>query len=124
MDQEAAIGVDELEPIFAMLDGCKHLRELGLPNLDCDQPRVFAAIAKHAFAKQLEVIDLSWGDLDTDDGAALSKLVAKAPALRELRLEGTAISASAKKAIKAPKVELVGKPVKGNQRYRYIVTME
>ena len=126
MDEEGCLGTEDLEPIFEMLDDCEHLVEFGLPNFAGHMPSLFAALAKHAFVKQLRVLDLSWCDIDTDEAKELAKLLKKTTALRELRLEGSDVSAGAKKAIHAPGpgIELIGKPVKGNARYRYIVTME
>jgi uncharacterized protein (TIGR02996 family) len=123
-DQEECLSSDDLEPIFKMLDKCEKLVEFGLPNFAGDMPTLFPALAKHAFVKQLRVLDLSWCDIDTDAAKALAKVLKKATSLKELRLEGTVIDAAGKKAIQAPGVELVGKPATGNERYRYIVTME
>jgi uncharacterized protein (TIGR02996 family) len=123
-DQESCLDADDLEPIFDMLDDCEHLVEFGMPNFAGHMPTVFPALAKHAFVKRLRVLDLSWCDIDTDEANQLAKVLKKTTSLKELRLEGTTISAGAKKAIQGPGVELIGKPVKGNARFRYIVTME
>ena len=99
--REACVGAEDFAALFAMLDGCPRLRELGLPNCASHLPSVLGELARHPLLARLAALDLSWTDFDAEDNAALAQLVARVPALSVTR-----------------------QPAIGNPRFRYICTME
>jgi hypothetical protein len=120
----------EFDDVFKFLDRCPSLREVGIVNSASDVGELAKGMAKRAFAKKLQVLDLSYCELDADAGKAVAALLAKAPAIRELRLEGCNISSKVHAKVQRPNMTVVGQPVDDDVEYatraayRYVVTQE
>jgi hypothetical protein len=87
---DRALGAGELAPVFAMLDGCAHLRELGLCNVGHAFDAIAAALADRAVLARIEILDVSASDL-YHHGPALLRLVRAAPRLACLRVAGATL---------------------------------
>jgi hypothetical protein len=73
--------VDDLEPLFAMLDGCAGFDHLGICNHAGDLDELVERIVNHAFARRLTTLDLSFADAIPETARAT---LATLPALRTL----------------------------------------
>ncbi|MCW5804571.1 MAG: hypothetical protein KIT31_19530 [Deltaproteobacteria bacterium] len=119
---DRALGPSDLAPVFAMLDGCRDLRELGLCNIERDFGRIASALVQHRFLERIEALDVSACDL-RDEANTLHALLRELPRLAHICIAGTTLPGAAVTALVA-RYAVVGEPVTQwqgtHERYRQI----